>query len=270
MIVGTEAVAGAARRLLHLRRDRIRVVPLAPRPAFALPAAGGAAATASAAGGRAPTRAERERLGLPERYLVYSGPLRRPPGPRDAARGARAGSPRPADPTASRATSPWPPRVLLVGASPGRSGGARPGRRAGQGVGERLAYAPGAAGERLGRASSAAPGRRSCRSLSDAAGLAALEAIACGTPVVASAVGALPEIVGAAGILVEPRDPDRLAAALATALDATTASTDGSPPPRASGPRRDRRTWADVAPRRAGVYAEVGRRAGAARRARSR
>ncbi len=47
-------------------------------------------------------------------------------------------------------------------------------------------------------------------------GLPAIEAIACGTPVVASAVGALPEIVGTAGILVEPRNPERLASALAT------------------------------------------------------
>src|SRR5207245_2875447 len=52
--------------------------------------------------------------------------------------------------------------------------------------------------------------------ISDATGLPALEAIACGTPVVASAVGALPEIVGSAGIVVQPRDPDRLASALAT------------------------------------------------------
>ncbi len=54
--------------------------------------------------------------------------------------------------------------------------------------------------------------------VSDAAGLPAIEAIACGTPVVASAVGALPELVGGAGILVEPRDPERLAVALASDL----------------------------------------------------
>ena len=37
-----------------------------------------------------------------------------------------------------------------------------------------------------------------------------------GRPVVASAVGPLPELVGPAGLLVEPRDADRLAVALAT------------------------------------------------------
>lgn len=42
----------------------------------------------------------------------------------------------------------------------------------------------------------------------------ALEAMACGTPVIASRSGALPEVVGTAGILVEPGDPTALRAAL--------------------------------------------------------
>ncbi len=48
-------------------------------------------------------------------------------------------------------------------------------------------------------------------------GLAALEALACGTPVVASPVGVLPELLGhnsAFGALVEGRDPARWAAAM--------------------------------------------------------
>ena len=52
--------------------------------------------------------------------------------------------------------------------------------------------------------------------VSEAAGLPAIEALACGVPVVASAVGPLPELIGPAGLLVEPRDADRLAVALAT------------------------------------------------------
>ena len=56
----------SARRLLRLRRDRIRVVPLAPRPAYAV----GPAALAERA---ADARAIAERLGLGERYLVYPG-----------------------------------------------------------------------------------------------------------------------------------------------------------------------------------------------------
>jgi glycosyltransferase involved in cell wall biosynthesis len=49
-------------------------------------------------------------------------------------------------------------------------------------------------------------------------GLTALEAMACGRPVVASAVGALPEVVGDAGILVPPGDPIALADALVELL----------------------------------------------------
>ncbi|MBW2577790.1 MAG: glycosyltransferase family 4 protein [Deltaproteobacteria bacterium] len=48
-------------------------------------------------------------------------------------------------------------------------------------------------------------------------GLPAVEAMACGTPVVACAAGALTEVVGAAGggVLVPPEEPDALASAIA-------------------------------------------------------
>jgi glycosyltransferase involved in cell wall biosynthesis len=48
-------------------------------------------------------------------------------------------------------------------------------------------------------------------------GLAAAEAMAAGVPVVASRVGALPELVGDAGVLVPAGDPTALAAALTQA-----------------------------------------------------
>lgn len=51
-------------------------------------------------------------------------------------------------------------------------------------------------------------------------GRVAVEAMACGVPVVASRTGALPDVVGGAGILAEPGDPDDLARALAEAVSA--------------------------------------------------
>src|SRR5690606_38745569 len=42
-------------------------------------------------------------------------------------------------------------------------------------------------------------------------GLPVLEAMACGTPVVASSRGSLPEIVGDAGFIVEPEDHSAIA-----------------------------------------------------------
>ncbi|HET7703999.1 MAG TPA: glycosyltransferase [Candidatus Limnocylindrales bacterium] len=265
VIVGSEAVAAAARRVLHVRRDRLRVVPFAPRSAFAFwPEGGidGRAAAASAPGPRVgDTRPERERLGLPERYLVYAG---RYDARQDLATLLRAlqamtAAGRPDD----LAGDPvWPPRILLVGASPAdRASLARAAARVG--VGDCLAYAPRIPDERLadlvrGARAAILPAR------SDATGLPAIEAIACGTPVVASSVGALPEAVGTAGILVPPLDPERLATALGTIW------TDDGVHRRLAAVARERaeserRTWADVARDTRRIYAEVaaGRGSGA-------
>ncbi|MBC8076851.1 MAG: glycosyltransferase family 4 protein, partial [Chloroflexales bacterium] len=55
-------------------------------------------------------------------------------------------------------------------------------------------------------------------SLWEGFGIPPLEAMACGTPVIASNAASLPEVVGDAGILVAPTDVDALAAALRRVL----------------------------------------------------
>jgi glycosyltransferase involved in cell wall biosynthesis len=153
----------------------------------------------------------------------------------------------------------WPPRVLLVGATPDdRAALARAAAR--DGVGDTLTYAPRLEVQRL---AALVRGARAALLpvVSDATGLAAIEAIAAGTPVVASAVGALPELVGAAGILVEPRDAARLAEALRTAWvdDAVHARLAGLAGERAV---VEQRTWDDVGRETRAIYAEVGVRRG--------
>jgi glycosyltransferase involved in cell wall biosynthesis len=64
-------------------------------------------------------------------------------------------------------------------------------------------------------------------SLYEGFGLPPLEAMACGTPVVVSDVSSLPEVVGDAGWLFDPRDPAALAAVLGPLLSSETARADG-------------------------------------------
>lgn len=268
IIVGSEAVAASVRRLLHVRRERLRVVPFAPRPAFAFWPGGGrpdrqsGSGTDGGIGGpiAAPAgpsiASERKRLGLPERYLVYSG---RYDARQDLATLLRALELMAAAgrPETLPETVAWPPRVLLVGTSPeDRASLARAASRVD--LGESLAYAPRLPDDRL---ATLVRGARAAilPALSDATGMPALEAIACGTPVVASNVGALPSVVGTAGVLVPPRDPERLATALTTIW-----GDDGVHGRLAAAAREraetDTRTWADVALETRRIYAEVGRR----------
>lgn len=242
VVVAAPSVAADVRRLLRVRSSRIRVVPLAPRPVFRPDAADAA-------------RPERERLGLGERYAVYAG---RHDARQDvpALLAALEQLAREAPPTGV-APQDWPPRICLVGAAPeDRAAISRSAVRAG--VSESIVYAQGLPDERLAALVAGArvlvqPAR------SDGTGLAALEALAAGVPVVASAVGALRDTVGAAGILVEPGDAARLAAAIRAAWgeDEVARRIRSAARERAA----TRRSWADVAGETRAVWAEVARRA---------
>ena len=110
-----------------------------------------------------------------------------------------------------------------------------------------------------------------CPSVYEPFGIINLEAMACGTPVVASAVGGIPEVVvhGETGLLVplearggadfEPRDPDRFARDLAAAVNELMAD----PPRRERMGRLSRRRveerfgWASVARRTLDFYRDL-------------
>jgi glycosyltransferase involved in cell wall biosynthesis len=244
VIVAGPTVARQATRLLRLDASRVHVVPLAAHPAYAA-----ADPTSPAA------VAERERLGLGERYLVYVG---RHDARHDLATLLRAlavlaGQRRPRGLGHGVA---WPPQVLVVAATPDdRAALARAAGR--EGVADALIYAPALPPDRL--ATLVAGARAAVQpALSDAAGLPAIEALAAGVPVVATSVGALSDVVGGAGILVGPRDPERLAKALraAWADDRVAAGLRSAAVERGMG----RRTWSDVAWETRAIYAAAGTR----------
>jgi alpha-maltose-1-phosphate synthase len=96
-----------------------------------------------------------------------------------------------------------------------------------------------------------------CPSVYEPFGLINLEAMSCGTPVVASAVGGILEVVddGVTGLLVPPARPDHLAAAIRKLLDDPAhARAMGE-----AGRRRveERFSWASVAERTEQVYREA-------------
>lgn len=249
VLVGSDAVARTARRLLHLRRDRVRVVPLAPRPAYAV----GPTALAERYD---QARAVLDRLGLGERYFVYPGrhDVRQDAATMVAALAslARSGRPTDLDPGV-----PWPPRVLVLDATPDdRASLARIAAR--HDAGAHLVYAPVMPVEAAAAVVAASRGVV-LPMIAESSGLAALDALAAGVPVIASAVGALPDLVGTAGILVEPRDRERLGAALAAAWGDEPVRTGIVDAARERATTRIR-SWADVAADVRAIYAEVGRR----------
>jgi glycosyltransferase involved in cell wall biosynthesis len=85
-------------------------------------------------------------------------------------------------------------------------------------------------------------------------GLPPLEAMACGAPVVCSNRASLPEVVGSAGVQVDPMDTDRLGAAILRVLTSREHRDDL----RARGLAHVRQfSWEQVAAETSALYAEV-------------
>ncbi len=240
LIVCSAVTAESARRLLHARSDRIAVVPLAAGNAF-VPAAGRAERIAGL----------RARLELPPRYFVFTGryDARKDLGTLFRALAALREE-------AAPGAVPWPPVVVLAGALDelDTDGPALTRAAARHGVEDLVRLVPHLSSEDLatleaGSAAAVFP------AISEGTGLAAIEALAVGVPVVASRVGPLPELVGPAGIIVEPRHPERLAAALRAAWSGHIHDQlRRAARQRAKGPRR---TWIDVARETRAVYASA-------------
>jgi alpha-1,3-rhamnosyl/mannosyltransferase len=96
-------------------------------------------------------------------------------------------------------------------------------------------------------------------SLAEGFGFPPLEAMACGAPVVASDRPALPEVIGDAGLLVDPTDPEAIADAVASVLESEELAGDL----RRRGLERSARfTWERCAELTAAVYRQVAAEAG--------
>ena len=185
--------------LVGLDRDRIRVVPLAADDAFGPDAVDPASSSACS-----------RRTGSPTRYLVVGGRYDARsdlPTLLAALRSLRDGGTTPGE----------LPKVVLTGVAAGDEAHDRVAALVRQHRVTDLVHAtpPLSTADRAVLESGAVGHVQPA--LSDATGIAALEALAVGVPVIASRAGTLPEIVGPAGIIVEPREPARLANAL-TAL----------------------------------------------------
>jgi D-inositol-3-phosphate glycosyltransferase len=236
ILASCEAEAEQLRRLYHAPADRIEIVPPGVDHAFFSPG---------------DQRGARLALGLGDHpVLLFVGRIQ-PLKALDVA-------------IAALSTLAQRDAVLLAVGGPSGAAGAdemeRVQRLAEQlGVGDRVRFVPPQPHHLLSTYYRAAdvclvPSR------SESFGLVALEAAACGIPVVASAVGGLTTLVdhGRTGFLVDSRDPERFAEAAARVLDdPVLARTMG-----AAGAARARTyTWSTTAGRLRRIYGDVTSRA---------
>ena len=255
VIVCSRAVAETARRRLRIPAERLAIVPLAVDDEFQ-----------TAARDRTQLERDARHLALPPRYLSFIG---RYDARKDMAtlfralallreRGTASGNGR-------HGTLP----ALVIALEPDQEHERRSIEHgvAANGVAEMVSIVV-VAGTRQRAAVLAASEALVYPALSEAAALSALEALATGVPVICSRVGALPEMVGSAGIVVEPRDPPRMAAALEAiwATGSLAQQLRRQAVKRADGPQRN---WSDVARETRVAYASVAAAAPAEDRLRS-
>jgi glycosyltransferase involved in cell wall biosynthesis len=213
VIVPTEAVAADAIAHLRLAGEQVVVIPEAADPLM-YPRS------------REDVAAARARFALPERFLVWVGGLRHPDPGKHVVK--LAGAPREMPLVMVGSTQPWAhelPGVILTGQVPD----------------EQLAAIYSAAHALV------------LSSTDEGFGLPAVEALACGTPVVACETPAVREVLGERATFVAPGDMGALLAAAQAA--------------RRPAPAPPRWSWKDAARATWGVYARAvrGARAGSVR-----
>ncbi len=235
VIVCSRAVGESARGHLHIPEERISVVPLAIDAEFA-----------SAARDADRLATDRARLGLPERYLCFAGRY-------DARKDLRTlfGSL-----TVLKARGGSVPNIVIALDLAFPDDHARVSRSvAASDLGSVVTIVT-TTGARQRAAVIAGSQAFVYPALAEATAVPALEAIACGVPAISSRAGALPETVGSAGIVVEPRD----AARMASALEAIWAAGPLARQLREHAVRRaasPQRTWRDVCRETRVAYAQA-------------
>lgn len=253
VIVCSRATAESARRRLHLPAERLAIVPLAVDETFR-------------AAGAEPDRvaAVRSRHSLSDRYLCFSGRYDarkdmktlfqavRSLRDRHMSEADRGNGRVPVEPT-TRSTLP---RIVFA-IQPDQSDDADLIRQAVDraGIGDLCQVVITA--DTAERAAIIAGAHVFIYpALSEATGLPVLEAMSLGIPVICSRAGALPEVVGSAGIVVAQQDVPRLAAAIEALWDGGPLGDQLRRQARRRGDAMTR-TWSDVARETREVYAEA-------------